>query len=318
MTLYKGKTIVLTLKFFVSATLFVLLYYKFNGFKTLSANEALSWAQRPLLLSFALLLMPLNWGLETVKWRLLLNQLQTYSWLELIKSVLCGLALSNLTPGRSGEFIGRALSTPNADKIKVSELSIIGSWSQQMCTLLFGLLAIALFAMKYLLPPYLMLASIFFALLLICISLLYFGITNLAFYLIHKNAWPILNSYLSLLSSLNLQLLCKTFLLSVIRYLCFSLQFYLIFKIFGIELQTIQYLIAIPLIFLIGSYIPSFALLELGVKTAVSIFILNLMGVNNYDNKILLASSALWIINIALPSVLGLILIWRIKFFQEE
>lgn len=318
MTLYKGKTIVLTLKFFVSAALLVLLYYKFNGFKTLSANEALSWTQSPMLLACILLLMPINWGIETVKWRILLNQLKVYSWNEIIKSVLCGLALSNLTPGRSGEFIGRALSTPNADKIKVSELSIIGSWSQQMCTLIFGLISIFIYSLNYTLPTYLILATLFFLLLLISIALLYFGITNLANYLIYKNAWPVLNSYLSLLSSINIQLLRKVFLFSIIRYVCFSLQFYLIFKVFGIELQHIQYLISIPLIFLIGSYIPSFALLELGVKTAVSIFIFNLMGVNNYDSKILLASSALWIINIAIPSIIGLLMIWRIKFFQED
>jgi hypothetical protein len=57
------------------------------------------------------LLVGVNWGLESLKWQRLIYPLETPVFLPVVlKSVLCGVTVSMLTPNRTGEYVGRILN----------------------------------------------------------------------------------------------------------------------------------------------------------------------------------------------------------------
>src|SRR5690606_19904953 len=80
----------------------------------------------------------INWGLEARKWQLLVQPIQHMNFFTAYKSVLTGVALSINTPNRIGEYGGRILYIKEGSRIKAISLSIAGSISQLIITLLLG------------------------------------------------------------------------------------------------------------------------------------------------------------------------------------
>jgi len=80
----------------------------------------------------------INWGIEARKWQLLVKSLQRISYFVAFKAVLSGVTLSLNTPNRIGEYGGRILYVKEGNRIKAISLSIAGSMSQLIITLLMG------------------------------------------------------------------------------------------------------------------------------------------------------------------------------------
>jgi hypothetical protein len=83
-------------------------------------------------------LMILNWGIESKKWQLLVNHVQRFDFTRAFKSVLAGCGVTMLTPNRIGEFGGRILFVAEEHRIKAISLSLVGSLSQLLVTLVMG------------------------------------------------------------------------------------------------------------------------------------------------------------------------------------
>ena len=95
----------------------------------------------PALLALVFMLMPVNWGLEALKWKLLAGKIEPITYGKSLQAVVSGLALGVLTPNRVGEFLGRMLSVEKADRREALSASVVGSFSQLIVTLIFGALA---------------------------------------------------------------------------------------------------------------------------------------------------------------------------------
>ena len=88
-------------------------------------------------------LVPVNWGIEALKWKWALINTQTLSWSSSIKSVLTGVTLSIATPNGVGDYGGRMI---NIDKDKRSQALYYNgflSMSQYLTTVVFGLLGLS-------------------------------------------------------------------------------------------------------------------------------------------------------------------------------
>lgn len=117
-------------------------------------------------------------------------------------------------------------------------------------------------------------------------------------------------------------LLFKTMLLSAARYLVFSTQFYLAIRLMGLDFTVTQSMMVIPVIYLVLAAIPTMALTELGVRGSVSVFLFGLLteaGVLDAEGTLAVvsASTLIWILNIAFPSLAGVLVIFRLKFFRR-
>ena len=277
-----------------------------------------------------LLLMTINWGIESLKWKLLISQAETISFLTSYVAVLAGLAVSVFTPNRVGEFFGRVFILKRTDPLKAILLTIVGSFSQLLVTIVLGSAAYLVFAPRYLTS--LMYDSTWlvsgFSITLVMLSLvLIFAFFNISVFhrisilIPEKYSGRIRNS-IDAMADCHTPLLIKTVLLSTLRYLVFSTQFYLALRLMGLPFTVLQCMMIIPVIYLVLAAIPTMALTELGVRGSVSVFLfglLSLTGVLDAETTLAVvsASTLIWIINIAVPSMAGVLVVFRIKFFRR-
>src|SRR5688572_15775179 len=84
----------------------------------------------------------LNWGLEAKKWQLLISPLEKFSFLKAYKSVLAGCSITMLTPNRIGEYGGRIVYVQQQYRLRAITLTILGSISQFLVTIVMGTLGI--------------------------------------------------------------------------------------------------------------------------------------------------------------------------------
>lgn len=87
-------------------------------------------AEHLLPVGLVLLLMPLNWLLESWKWWLLLRPFHAWSFGRVWRATLAGVTLSAVTPNRLGEIGGRMLRARRAEMIGVAGSSLLGALCQ--------------------------------------------------------------------------------------------------------------------------------------------------------------------------------------------
>lgn len=62
-------------------------------------------------------LMVVNWALESLKWQYLAKKLTRLSAWQAVEAVFCGLSWAIFTPNRIGEYGGRVMFLPNRKRI---------------------------------------------------------------------------------------------------------------------------------------------------------------------------------------------------------
>ncbi len=274
--------------------------------------------------------MIINWGIEAVKWRLLIRQSEEVNLRNAYQAILGGLAVSIFTPNRVGEFFGRVFILKTTDPLKAILLTIVGSFSQLLVTILLGTLAYTIFAPIYL--PSVIYESTWlvkgFSVTLGLISLvLVFAFFNIS--VLHRVTILIPSKYserirnsIDAIADCPKHLLLKTLILSTLRYFVFSIQFYLAIRLMGLNFTLMQCMLVIPVIYLVLAAIPTVALTEIGVRGSVSVFLFGLLyGVKGLDSEsalaVVSASTIIWLVNIAVPSLAGLLVVFRLKFFRR-
>jgi uncharacterized membrane protein YbhN (UPF0104 family) len=277
-----------------------------------------------------ILLMVINWGIESFKWRLLILQAEEISFFKAYQAVLGGLAVSVFTPNRVGEFLGRVFILRKTDPLKAILLTIVGSFSQMLATIVIGTIAYVGFAPLYLksllfdsdwlvrgLSFTLVIASLVLIVIYFNVSVLH----RISILIPSKYSNRIKNS-IDAIADCSKGLLLKTVLLSTLRYMVFSAQFYLAIRLTGLPFTVLQCMLVIPVFYLVLVAIPTVALTEIGVRGSVSVFLFGLLigseGLNASESlAIISASTLIWIINIAVPSLAGVLVVFRLKFFRR-
>ncbi len=324
------KLVIITASFgYIGYQLFFIESYK-QLLNLFSSSNSLK--ETMLLLVIIFLLMIINWSIEAFKWRYLIKKVENISFKKALKAILAGLSVSTFTPNRVGEFIGRVFILQKANPWKAIFITILCSMSQLMNTLLIGSISviiyiIAFFSKQNIFPLYIL--YIFIALLFIANLLMFSVYFNVLFiskwlnYLI-KPKWRKMKAYLKVFSFFKIFELRNVLLFSFMRYLVFSMQFYLLLRFFGVPLNIFEGFFLISLVYFILSAIPSIALAEIGIRGSVAVgvfdyyFNTTLNMHINFNFAVLAASSVLWIINIALPAFIGNFYVLKLKFFKES
>jgi hypothetical protein len=106
-------------------------------------------------------------------------------------------------------------------------------------------------------------------------------------------------------------LILKLISFSIIRYLVFTTQFYLIYNALSPQNNLIDVFMSIAAYFMLTSLIPMISVIEPAIRAAIALFVFN----NSGDNTVIvvLASTFVWIINVIVPSVIGYVIILREK-----
>ena len=259
------------------------------------------------ILAFSLLF--LNWFLEVRKWVILVRPYEQFSYQQAASAVFCGVALSIITPNQLGDFAGRVLNLSKLNKLKGALLAVVGHSAQVLVTIVLGLFAYLNLILSD--SPNFIFWAILFGLLIILSVWFYFNIQLLSPLFTKIKYLKKYEASFEVFKEQPLPLLAEILFLSFLRYATYLFQYWFLLKFFQVEIGVLTAFSAIIATFFVQSFIPSFLLLELGLRGSGAIWFIGMFSEN--IPGILLASYSLWMINMMLPAFVGLFLIYRIK-----
>ncbi len=272
------------------------------------------------LMIFALILVPLNIFLESIKWKLQLKPIEFLSNWKSFISIFTGISAGMFFPNRMGNFLGRVFMLEKGDRIKASLTTLVGGMAQMIATVSIGLFSSLFFVKKHSI-----LIGVSFLLLITLLILMYFNIYLLKYFqfIIPKKFKEKTKDYFEIFSLYNKKELLKILILSFVRYFLYTFQFVLLIWAFKIPLNYFNAMIPISLTYLLMMIVPFITITEIAVRGSVSIIVFeNWLIMNNINSSlgmmIFSASSLLWIFNIAIPAVIGLFLTYRLNFFRNK
>jgi len=331
------KTYNILLRILILAATYGFLYKKiFHGkdlqqqyklFSDLLANPGI----KPLLL-LVILLMLLNWGIESQKWRFMINKIERISFFRALQAVFTGASISFFTPNRTGEYFGRAFILDKASHVEGILITILGSMSQLLITILTGTMAMLVFIPKFMGTNPIFSGYIYdgvVVLMIILDLLLLFLLINVQFLSVvrdklFRTKFKRFRRHLLVFSGFRPRDMATIIGLSFVRYIVFTVQFLVLLKIFSVPVPIFDAVIIISLIFFVLSIVPTVTLTELGIRDSAAVYFFGI-----YFNKasgmtdsamigILSAATLLWIINLAVPAVFGTFFVFRLKFFRKN
>ena len=311
MTRSRQALFLLLIKLLILAVTGVYLYFEIfrsGNFMKLLERVLTVDEEEQLLLWITGGLMLVNWGLEAWKWQVLMKGILRLPFWKAFAAILTGVTVSTWLPNRIGEYVGRVLYLPAKVRLKAIFATVTGSIAQMVVTLMIGSFGGLYLLDQYMEPPvpfWLLIGAVLVANVLLV--LLLFNLRKVVL-LVPKWKWlRQVRKALRVLHMYGWRTLNRVLLLSVLRYLVFSLQYYLLLLVFEVDVLLVPGMALVAVVFLVQSVVPSVALAELGVRGAVAVAVFQYVSEN--VPGILSASYSLWLINIIIPSVLGAIVV---------
>jgi uncharacterized membrane protein YbhN (UPF0104 family) len=276
-------------------------------------------------------MMLLNWSLEALKWRYLVKKTERVGFFTAFRAVWAGVTVSTFTPNRTGEYFGRVFALKHTNPWKGAFMTVVGSLSQLLVTLVAGGAALLWFVFftastGWHIPAALtVIISVLGILLLAALVMLYFHVWLMEPLLrrFTSKRWLRLREHLQIFAAYSGKELLVVLLFSLARYVVFSLQFYLLLRLFMVPLPFVDGLLIIACVYFLLSGMPTIALTELGVRGALIMFFLDMYFANNYlaadaaNMGAVSAASMLWLVNLVIPALAGGIFIMQMKFIRK-
>lgn len=253
------------------------------------------------------LLWPLNWGLEALKWKLLVRQLQPVRFGQALQAVLAGVTVGTATPNRVGESVARVCILPPEKRVAALGLAAAGSAAQLLVT---SLAAVAgmFYARKELQLPAIEPGPVFgfgLGIALLCVWL-YFVLRN------YPQGKQFLHSFAQIRRSAAIAVLT----LSALRYLVYMFQFVLLLRAAGIALPVDMLAAAVAVTYGIVTLVPTFAFTEIVVRGSAAAAVIG--GMCGNAEAALSAAVVLWSINVGLPALAGIVPVLTFRLFKND
>ena len=296
------KQITLLLKITVILVIVTMLYFKLmdqldllNEMRAIFTN---SFSNTSGLLTLVVLLMPFNWFLEGLKWKIIANKIVSLSYWQSFKGVLSGLAVGFATPHGIGDYLGRIMTLKHRQRFFLVGGIMLGRFSQLGITLLFGMIGVN-YLFGYSIASYFLLSGL--ALMIILIFL---------FDKLKNN--KTVGRFIIMVADYSAKEIVSIFLLSMCRYFVFSLQFLIVLSAFLPKADFVLNTAGVTWIFLSKSILPSFNFLsDLGIREYSAIYFFE-----NFQIEILpvlCASLFIWMVNILIPTILGIPFVFQLN-----
>ncbi|MFT5821568.1 MAG: hypothetical protein ACI8ZM_002821 [Crocinitomix sp.] len=280
-----------------------------------SLGEGLAFSQFEfsnigVLLTTVLLLMLANWSIEALKWKRLMNELQPLSFRNALKGVLAGVSTGLITPNRVGNFIGRVVVLEKEHRTKATLLTLLSNLAQFVPSIFFGCLGLLFINADFFNDSRIILFTGSLVLIVLAMSL------YLNPQLVNRkpfNHWfsdKIIDA-IAFVQSTSIYLKLYVIGLSSARYWVFVTQYVLILLLFNQPHHLVHLFAGVSVVYLLMTIIPGFFFGKLFVREAAGLLVLGEMGIPNH--VIIVTGFMLWLINIALPSLVGAIILLRKK-----
>jgi uncharacterized membrane protein YbhN (UPF0104 family) len=267
-----------------------------------------------------IVLMIVNWSIEAVKWKLAVKAIQPVSFLKAFRAVLSGVSFSVSMPNRVGEYLGRVLYMEEGNKLKTISITIVASISQLIITLFMG--CIGWLFMGSVIEEKQLVSSIWFQVILygmiavtIVLTLFYFRLSLLIKWVDRLPGSRRFAYLVKALEDFNATLLLRLLSLSALRFVVFIVQYYLLFRLFDVDISWWQTFWAVSVSFVVMAVIPSITLIEPVQRGTVMVMILGLYSLNTLG--IGFTATGIWFINLIVPAAVGSLLILGITKMKK-
>lgn len=258
---------------------------------------------------FAVFLVFLNWGLEWLKWFIIVRKnVDDPKLYKVFKSLMTGISTGLVTPNRIGNFVGRSLLFLPKQRIQLIYGTLYGNLSQFLPSITFGFVGLYFVGnaiLNDLLYSIISWPSLFF----VAFSILVYFL--LPFVPLRK--FPFLKKYENSTSLLQTTLKAYLFpflFLSTLRYFVFVMQFTLFLLAFGAPYSH-ELTYGIYLIYLLSALTPNLILGKFMIRESLALFVLAPFIHN--PAIVLVSSLTLWFINLGVPSLIGLFYLMKFK-----
>ncbi len=305
--MYRNKEFKLFLKLIIVFITYGYIYYKIE---TMHVDWSSVRVSSYFYLSLAVLLMPFNWLLESVKWKFLLQDVEQVSLKRSVLAVLVGITTGLATPNRVGEYFGRTVVLEKRHRVKGSLATMMGSVAQVMITILVGLISFVFmfYELDFFEEFYTKLIfGILVLMVLVFMILVYYNLH----WIKRLAKWFNVNQkYIDEISYINRfhkYQLSFVIVMSFFRYVIFASQYVLLLYAFNSDVALINVLSSIGVIYLLILFIPHFFISELGVRASIAVLVFQVY--TTQIQSVILAASSLWLINLALTGIIGSIVL---------
>jgi uncharacterized protein (TIRG00374 family) len=295
------------IKLLLRALFALILLVVLMQFVSLSDVRQSLLAARPEYIVGASLLMFVNIGFQIVKWRYFVRLVDpTATNLETAASLLFGITLGALTPGQIGEFGGRALHHSSISAGTIVGLTLVDK-AQMLCIMgIAGVISLVI-----LFPCGEIVGTIISAVAAFIFLFVFFRLNALRYMMSRIDLTflkrPSIQDFLSAVSVFRLRNLIVSFALSAGFYTVIYFQMFLLLNAFS-AVHAGDAFVGFGAMMFLKSLVP-ISLGDLGIREASSIYFYGLRGIAS--TTALNASLLLFVINILLPSLIGLIFIPR-------
>ena len=313
---HKYKIVYPYLKWILSALSVYFFFIQFNSIETGFFDRITDVITENVFVFLLIILLALiNWNGEAYKFSLLIKSEVVLSRIRSFLIILGGMAISNFTPARTGEYIGRGLLLKNVHPLKVVIATVAGNIAQVSMTYGLGLVSVVglLFFTDFGGDFDITQQLFYVAAVLIILILIAFNIKRIVGFV--KQRLPAsISEKLDLVKQYNRKLYKKIVWVAFIRYLAFSTQFYLLMQMFSDASLELWHLLVIPSAYLLQSVVPVPAISDVGVRVAVTQL---LFGSVLGEEIILQSVTLLWFLNFIVPGLLGTVYLIYTNFKQR-
>ncbi len=265
----------------------------------------------------ALLLVPINWGTEVFKWKKVIRKVYPITLILSTKAVLLGIVFSMYTPNRVGEYGGRVvlLKSKRWDAFfatmmgSISQIAANTFWSGCL-SLMYIHIVLPKFEYKNYYIPIIILSIVSTLLLFLFINHISRLNFNLPFF-------KTINRGIEVFKLFNFRDKSSLYFISSTRFFVYVLQYYCLLLFFDIQIPFVYSIVSIGCLFFVQTIIPTVALVELGIRGIISLQVFGYLSDNVAG--IFDATFTLWILNLVLPSILGIVVLMKTNInLQEE
>jgi hypothetical protein len=266
-------------------------------------------------ISIVLLLMLLNWGLEALKWKRLLSQVEKLSIWRAIESVFCGLTWAVFTPNRIGEYGGRVFFLSPKRRVIGIVAMVVGNIGQMVLTNVFGAICICIFICRFVHLDYRLVYALVVLSVMFCLFFIvfYFNIRWLNGLLLSMRFTRKYKKFYSILGRYQKAELFKILMFCLARYLVFSTQYFIMFYWLIPDLHYLDILMMVCILFFVQSTLPSLDLFDIGVRSVTASYFFSF--VTRQDVAVIACTASIWLINIIIPAILGSFFVFKLNFF---
>lgn len=315
--MFSSEAFVKWLKWLLGMVILVYLFFVLKehftqdlNFRNFPSGSTLNWWA----LALVLLLMPVNWGLETLKWKRLMGRIGEFSFGESFRCTLAGTSTAIFTPNRLGDVAGRMVLVPDHQRKDAFWATVLCNLSQLAALLILGIPGLFLFIQLW---PEKGLnfsdTTVFFTsgFITVVAVIAYYYASNIIPLFIKLMPFKSWRKYLK--KTLNVLMRASTadlhvlLLLSVLRILTYAFQYFLTIYFFDVNLGFLETVASILSVYLLKTVVPYLPATGLLVRTELSLWVFS--AFTEELVLILAASFTIWTINVVIPAIWGYFLI---------